>query len=155
MEVTYGTYSFDMWRETPIPMYMSVYYFNCTNAEEIMDNSYNIINATHSPRPKPLWVDFKTKRCPYIFFYHFVFQIETSWPLCLERISWEDQHFIFWRWRWLENKLLSEEILDLWWGEIKWKSGWLDLDPQYDRRAGCGSYSVKAWAETLICWLWP
>ena len=54
MKVTYGTYSFDMWRETPIPMYMSVYYFNCTNAEEIMDDSYNIINATHSARPKPL-----------------------------------------------------------------------------------------------------
>lgn len=54
MKVTYGTFSFDMWRETPIPMYMSVYYFNCTNAEEIMDDSYNIINATHSTRPKPL-----------------------------------------------------------------------------------------------------
>ena len=57
MKVTYGTYSFDMWRETPIPMYMSVYYFNCTNAEEIMDDSYNIVNSTHSPRPKPLYVN--------------------------------------------------------------------------------------------------
>lgn len=39
MEVQPGSYSYDMWEETPIPMYMSVYYYNCTNAEEVMDKN--------------------------------------------------------------------------------------------------------------------
>ena len=36
MEVRENSYSYELWEKTPIPMYMSVYYFNITNAEEIM-----------------------------------------------------------------------------------------------------------------------
>ena len=36
MEVREDSYSYDLWKTTPIPMYMSVYYFNCTNAEDVM-----------------------------------------------------------------------------------------------------------------------
>jgi len=38
MQVKENSYSYDLWKETPIPMYMSVYYFNCTNAQEVMDD---------------------------------------------------------------------------------------------------------------------
>merc|ERR1719318_2320313 len=31
-----NSYSYDMWEETPIDMYMKVYYFDCVNAEEVM-----------------------------------------------------------------------------------------------------------------------
>jgi len=34
-----GSYSFGLWEETPIDMYMRVYYFDCVNAEEVMKNN--------------------------------------------------------------------------------------------------------------------
>merc|ERR1712080_537202 len=34
--VTPGSMSYQMWESLPIPMYTKVYYFNCTNAEEVM-----------------------------------------------------------------------------------------------------------------------
>lgn len=36
LAVTWDSYSFDLWEETPIPMHMNIYYFNVTNAEEVM-----------------------------------------------------------------------------------------------------------------------
>jgi len=38
MEIRPGSYSYDMWKDLPIPMYMRVYYFNCTNSEEVVSN---------------------------------------------------------------------------------------------------------------------
>jgi hypothetical protein len=38
MEIRPGSYSYDMWKDLPIPMYMRVYYFNCTNSEEVVNN---------------------------------------------------------------------------------------------------------------------
>ena len=38
MVVKEGSYSYSMWQKTPIPMYNKIYYFNCTNAIEVMNN---------------------------------------------------------------------------------------------------------------------
>jgi len=38
MVVTPGSYSFEMWSELDMPMYMKVYYFNCTNADDVRDH---------------------------------------------------------------------------------------------------------------------
>ena len=35
MKVYPGSFSYEIWHELPIPMYMKVYYFNVTNAEEV------------------------------------------------------------------------------------------------------------------------
>ena len=40
-----GSLSYDMWKELPIPMYTKVYYFNCTNHEDVV-----------AKIAKPLWV---------------------------------------------------------------------------------------------------
>ena len=36
MVVEEGSYSYSMWQKTPIPMYNKIYYFNCTNAHDVM-----------------------------------------------------------------------------------------------------------------------
>ena len=36
MAISNGSYSYDLWVETPIDMYMKVYYFDCVNAEDVM-----------------------------------------------------------------------------------------------------------------------
>lgn len=36
LALTENSFSFGLWEGTPIPMYMSVYYFDCVNAEEVM-----------------------------------------------------------------------------------------------------------------------
>jgi len=33
-----GSYSFEMWSELVVPMYMSIYVFNCTNHKDVQDN---------------------------------------------------------------------------------------------------------------------
>ena len=37
MVVEEGSYSYSMWQKTPIPMYNKIFYFNCTNAQDVMD----------------------------------------------------------------------------------------------------------------------
>ncbi|TRY61675.1 hypothetical protein TCAL_07973 [Tigriopus californicus] len=37
MKVTPGSYSYGLWHELPIPMFLKIYLFNVTNAQEIMD----------------------------------------------------------------------------------------------------------------------
>lgn len=37
MKVTPGSYSYSLWHELPIPMYLKIYLFNVTNAQDIMD----------------------------------------------------------------------------------------------------------------------
>ena len=34
-----NSYSYGMWEETPIDMYMRVYYFDCVNAEDVMQDN--------------------------------------------------------------------------------------------------------------------
>jgi len=50
LAVTWDSYSFGLWEETPIPMHMNIYYFNVTNAEEVMDDLKTMIG---SERVKP------------------------------------------------------------------------------------------------------
>jgi len=38
MVVEEGSYSYSMWQATPIPMYNKIYYFNCTNHIDVMNN---------------------------------------------------------------------------------------------------------------------
>jgi hypothetical protein len=38
MEIKPGSYSYDMWVDLPIPMYMKIYYFNCTNPEDVINH---------------------------------------------------------------------------------------------------------------------
>ena len=38
MVVEEGSYSYSMWQKTPIPMYNKIYYFNCTNSQDVMNN---------------------------------------------------------------------------------------------------------------------
>lgn len=53
-----GTEGFQMWKETPIPMYLKFYMFNWTNAEEYVLN----------PRIKPVF-----QECgPYVFHEHHI-----------------------------------------------------------------------------------
>ena len=52
LAVTWDSFSFDMWEETPIPMYMNIYYFNVTNAEEVMEDLQTMIGPD---RIKPRW----------------------------------------------------------------------------------------------------
>jgi len=42
MVVKEGSYSYDMWKTTPIPMFNKVYYFNCTNALEVMEDPAHV-----------------------------------------------------------------------------------------------------------------
>jgi CD36 family. len=35
--------SFSMWEETPIPMYIEVYFFNWTNAAEFQEKPHEVI----------------------------------------------------------------------------------------------------------------
>ena len=51
MEVRENSYSYELWEKTPIPMYMSVYYFNITNAEEIMDETSLLNETSHYTKP--------------------------------------------------------------------------------------------------------
>jgi len=37
MKVYPGSYSYEIWKDLPIPMYMNVYYWNVTNAKDIID----------------------------------------------------------------------------------------------------------------------
>ena len=48
--MTWDSYSFDLWEETPIPMHMNIYYFNVTNAEEVMAD---LATMNGSERIKP------------------------------------------------------------------------------------------------------
>ena len=50
LAVTWDSYSFGLWEETPIPMHMNIYYFNVTNAQEVMDDLKTMIG---SERVKP------------------------------------------------------------------------------------------------------
>ena len=34
-----NSYSYGLWEETPIDMYMRVYYFDCVNAEDVMQHN--------------------------------------------------------------------------------------------------------------------
>ena len=52
LAVTWNSFSFDMWEETPIPMYMNIYYFNVTNAEEVMEDLQTMAGPD---RIKPRW----------------------------------------------------------------------------------------------------
>ena len=38
MVVSEGSYSFEMWSDLPMPMYMRVYYFNCTNHLDVQNH---------------------------------------------------------------------------------------------------------------------
>ncbi len=38
MVVAPGSMSYEMWSELPMPMYMKVYYFNCTNHIDVQVN---------------------------------------------------------------------------------------------------------------------
>lgn len=35
LALTKGSKTFDMWVETPLPMYMDIYFFNWTNSHEL------------------------------------------------------------------------------------------------------------------------
>lgn len=37
-----GSSGYQMWKETPIPMYMEFNFFNCTNAKEVVDSKWTI-----------------------------------------------------------------------------------------------------------------
>jgi len=37
MVVSEGSMSFDLWSDLPMPMYMKVYYYNCTNHQDVQD----------------------------------------------------------------------------------------------------------------------
>lgn len=42
MGLTSTSQSFAMWEETPIPMYIEVYFFNWTNTEEFQRSPQNV-----------------------------------------------------------------------------------------------------------------
>jgi len=42
MGLTSTSTSFSMWEETPVPMYIEVYFFNWTNAAEFEHNPRNV-----------------------------------------------------------------------------------------------------------------
>ena len=53
-----------MWKETPIPMYMNVYFFNWTNAEQVL-RDWSV---------KPVF-----EQCgPYVFYEHHV-RVNVTW----------------------------------------------------------------------------
>eukprot|EP00095_Tigriopus_kingsejongensis_P001032 maker-scaffold972_size74859-snap-gene-0.9 protein:Tk01032 transcript:maker-scaffold972_size74859-snap-gene-0.9-mRNA-1 annotation:"hypothetical protein DAPPUDRAFT_303163" len=57
MKVSPGSYSYGIWHELPIPMFMNIYFFNVTNAEEIMNRD---------PKGKPI-VPQLVQMGPYVF----------------------------------------------------------------------------------------
>merc|ERR1712076_312401 len=47
MVVKEGSYSYDMWKTTPIPMFNKIYYFNCTNVSACKYNSPAYVSLPH------------------------------------------------------------------------------------------------------------
>lgn len=37
-----GSIAYGMWKETPIPMYIEFYLFNCTNAQEVVASKWSV-----------------------------------------------------------------------------------------------------------------
>lgn len=63
--LTKTSQSFNLWKETPIPMYFSVYLFNWTNADEVIESKWAV---------KP-----KLEQCgPYVFSEHHV-RVNLTW----------------------------------------------------------------------------
>merc|ERR1740131_753370 len=42
LQVQPGSYSYDIWKDLPIPMYMKIYYFNLTNHEDVLNSNFKI-----------------------------------------------------------------------------------------------------------------
>lgn len=65
MALTSTSTTFGMWEETPIPMYVEIYLFNCTNAEKFQEDPQNI---------KPEY----SEMGPYVFSEHHT-KVDLSW----------------------------------------------------------------------------
>lgn len=64
MSITNHSTGYDQWKETPIPMYLKIYLFNWTNAEEVL----------HDWSVKPIF-----QECgPYVFSEHHV-RVNLTW----------------------------------------------------------------------------